>query len=638
MVNERSSVKGGYIVWIMRLQFAAFWLSHALYITGCSLFSLYSIWNLEEEPFRLTYHEEVLLGVVFLLFLFVPFAAPRLQSIITTRWLLVVNNIFALLIFTASGALQNGLTSGVVMLCCCLALGKPLYQKFALTLAKGASLTPMLVTTLMQVGTCLGTVAGLFLAKDMIDEVWLRRDWAIAISDVLQFAALGMLWLAGAPSDSDTYFSTLEEPKGIRQEIKDFLQSPSRYEIFWVFLIWRLLFFALMMVALIAETDHERLSMQHLLGLAWWFAIGYIAGALLATRQPHLRRGLGVLPFAATLCLLGLIFFASSFTDPGWTLPALALAWGNAILGVQWQRRVPESSFLSGMAFRASLDAALVILLSAVALCCYAYFDFSKSAYFWFFVYVIGAATVVFWIVFFREVCEIGVEVFLSPMYRTRGHGPGIAKFPLDGPVLLVANHAAWVDPFWLGLVVPRSLIPMMTSSFYDLPIIKWFMRYVARAIRVLDTKFRREVPEIGEAVKAIDRGETLVLFPEGRLRRHDDKLLHPFGQGIWHILKERPETPIVACWIEGGWGSYCSHKNGPPTKNKKLDFRRPIDIAVNEPVQVPSEIVNDKAATRKFLMEQCLNARTILGLETPQEMVETEIEDTAPPRMADQQ
>ena len=52
---------------------------------------------------------------------------------------------------------------------------------------------------------------------------------------------------------------------------------------------------------------------------------------------------------------------------------------------------------------------------------------------------------------------------------------------------------------------------------------------------------------------------------------------LSQFGQGVWHILHERPDTPVVVCWIEGGWGCYFSYYNGPPTVNKRFDWWRRI-------------------------------------------------------------
>jgi 1-acyl-sn-glycerol-3-phosphate acyltransferase len=145
---------------------------------------------------------------------------------------------------------------------------------------------------------------------------------------------------------------------------------------------------------------------------------------------------------------------------------------------------------------------------------------------------------------------------------------------------------------------------------------LRWTMIYLADAIRVEAAGFRRDIPELQKAIDALDAGKCLVIFPEGRLRRTQEQPLKMFGQGVWHILRERPETPVVVCWIEGGWGSYYSHFNGPPTKNKKLDIAHPIGVAVGEPHAIDAEILADQRKTRRYLMEQCLAARQYLALE----------------------
>ena len=78
------------------------------------------------------------------------------------------------------------------------------------------------------------------------------------------------------------------------------------------------------------------------------------------------------------------------------------------------------------------------------------------------------------------------------------------------------------------------------------------------------------------------------------------------------------PETPVVVCWIEGGWGTYTSYAGGKPTKNKRMDFWRRIDVAVSEPQLLAPETLADSRATRVYLMRLCLQARGYLGLEVP--------------------
>ena len=65
-------------------------------------------------------------------------------------------------------------------------------------------------------------------------------------------------------------------------------------------------------------------------------------------------------------------------------------------------------------------------------------------------------------------------EWLLIPMYRIRLHGPGVGRIPVRGPVLLLANHTTYFDPFWIAKIMPRHVTPMMTSYFYDLPVIRW--------------------------------------------------------------------------------------------------------------------------------------------------------------------
>jgi hypothetical protein len=88
-----------------------------------------------------------------------------------------------------------------------------------------------------------------------------------------------------------------------------------------------------------------------------------------------------------------------------------------------------------------------------------------------------------------------------------------------------------------------------------------------------------------------------------------------PFGQGVWHILRELPQTPVVVCWIEGGWGSFASYRGGPPMKHKSLDWRRRIDIAVAEPRVLDATVLADHLTTRAALRQACLDCRDWLGL-----------------------
>src|SRR6185437_10893713 len=226
----------------------------------------------------------------------------------------------------------------------------------------------------------------------------------------------------------------------------------------------------------------------------------------------------------------------------------------------------------------------------------------------------LGVLAVVAGILLFRPTFEFASEPLLWLMYRIRAFGPGLQRIPQRGPCLVVANHACWFDPLFLAKVLPRPITPMMTARFYDKPVLHFLCRHVFRAIRVPEKALKQDVPEeITLAIAALDRGECVVIFPEGYLRRGDDKLIRRFGRGVWQMLVARPQTPVFCCWIEGGWGSFCSYWNGNPTRGKRPDFRRRIGIAVPEPSAVETETLANHWATRNQLMNRVLAAREIL-------------------------
>lgn len=228
----------------------------------------------------------------------------------------------------------------------------------------------------------------------------------------------------------------------------------------------------------------------------------------------------------------------------------------------------------------------------------------------------LGAAAAISWYVHFRPFVELASVPVLWLMFRVRGAGPGLNALPARGPCLVIGNHACWADPFLIAKVLPRPITPVMTSAFYDLPFISWMMRRVIKAIRVPEKALKQDIPqEIHEVIAALDRGECVVLFPEGYLRRSDDRPLRRFGRGVWQVLSARPDTPVFPCWIEGGWGSYTSYRNGLPTKNKRPDFRRPIGVAVDGPLNVAPDVLAGHLVTRVDLMNRVAAARKWLGL-----------------------
>lgn len=363
----------------------------------------------------------------------------------------------------------------------------------------------------------------------------------------------------------------------------------------------------------------------------FWISAGAAVGSLTASLQGHPRRTLGLVTPGLLGVLLALVWAGLSrdLVGPTFWLGFMA-GLVNVPLRATYQTAVPADARGNAMAVSNCVNYLGQILLAAllVGLGRSGLLGSSGQLTLLIVLAALGCALAARWL--FQDTFEQFLELVFWPIYRIYGYGPGLDRVPPQGPVLIVANHTAWFDPLWAAKVIRRRLYPMMTSDFYDLPVAHFFFAHVFHAVRVQASAFRREAPELKNAVAVLDRGDCLSIFPEGWLRRSPEPSVRQFGQGVWHILRERPNTPVVLCWIEGGWGSYTSYFKGKPTVNKPPDFWRRIDIAVSEPIVVPEEILTDLRTTRVFLMRKCLEARAYLGLEVPKlpELEEEEKED----------
>jgi 1-acyl-sn-glycerol-3-phosphate acyltransferase len=341
---------------------------------------------------------------------------------------------------------------------------------------------------------------------------------------------------------------------------------------------------------------------------------GWSLGAVAPRLYPHRFRVLGWVPVAAGLAFAtSLVTVALGGFVLG-TLAAFAFFVGAASgAALRYREKVPDHRATFYLAGVAGLAAAFAVGWAFVDLA-----EFSGEARGrlaaslpW----LAGGFALLSVPMFGRSLVELIVDPWMRSHYYCTATGPGLKALPMGGPVLVIANHAAFLDPFFVAEALPRAITPMMTASVYDKPVIRFLMRRVFHVIRVPEITARRSAPETQEAIDALDHGKCVVLFPEGYLRRTEEQVIRRFGRGVWNILSARPDTPVVACWVEGTWGSYFSYFNGPPAKNKPKDRRRPVRIGVSVPLVVPKELLTDHLKTRFFLMNQVLAARAHLDL-----------------------
>lgn len=339
--------------------------------------------------------------------------------------------------------------------------------------------------------------------------------------------------------------------------------------------------------------------------------IGLTVGIAVTIVQGHWHRALGFVPWAFILLTLTLAATAV-WPDALWPRYALGFAAGlpHGPLLVAVFASVPPRQRFRAMLLHPLFGGTAAFLLTEFVV------FLPAPARLWALAALALVATTVFTRLLFRPFVELINEVVFRPMWYPIAYGPGASGLPTRGPVLIIGNHSAMFDPVWISGVVPLRSRAMMLSTFMDKPFLGWLTGTVYKAIRVSEEGgFRRHIPEIDEAVRTLQSGESVMIFPEAWIRRKEEVPMRRFAQGVVKIMQRMPQTPVVACWVEDGWGTYSSYKNGPPGKGKPFDILKRIRIGISEPETLPPEVLADEKTTRRRLMKMVLHARTYLGL-----------------------
>lgn len=118
---------------------------------------------------------------------------------------------------------------------------------------------------------------------------------------------------------------------------------------------------------------------------------------------------------------------------------------------------------------------------------------------------------------------------------------------PAQGPVILASNHTTGLDGLVIQAALPRLVRWVMLKS-YLLPGLGPMWRRIQPI--ALESNGTAGLGQLRQILRALEQGEVVGLFPEGRLQR-SHRELQPFEPGIGMIAR-RAGAPIVPVWISG--------------------------------------------------------------------------------------
>lgn len=131
-----------------------------------------------------------------------------------------------------------------------------------------------------------------------------------------------------------------------------------------------------------------------------------------------------------------------------------------------------------------------------------------------------------------------------------RMRAEGRQNVPAEGGVLLVANHASYLDPPIVGTSIRRPMHFLARSSLAGFRPFGWLLSALGVVFVDRDGSAREG---IAGAIRALENGRVVCIFPEGTRTRSGH--VEEFKRGALLVLKRAP-VPVVPVGIEGSWAA----------------------------------------------------------------------------------
>jgi 1-acyl-sn-glycerol-3-phosphate acyltransferase len=146
-------------------------------------------------------------------------------------------------------------------------------------------------------------------------------------------------------------------------------------------------------------------------------------------------------------------------------------------------------------------------------------------------------------------------HVLIGVMRALVGASPRwVGCAPSDAQRIYFANHSSHIDTIALWAALPAELRartrPVAAADYWGK---RAFRRYIVtkglNAVLIQRSRTGAPGDPLDPLCKALDRGDSLIIFPEGT--RQAQPLPGPFKSGLFHLAKRFPGVELVPVYLE---------------------------------------------------------------------------------------
>ena len=342
------------------------------------------------------------------------------------------------------------------------------------------------------------------------------------------------------------------------------------------------------------------------------FSLSIAVGSLLCEKLSRSRIELGIVPFGAILITLFLYLLSqepaiSQYIAPSENLLTLkqVLNTGDMVWHFVWmagigiasgfytvplyaliQQRTEEASRSRVIAANNVLNALFMVGSAILSIVTLSVLEWHISSL----LLLLAGLNLLISIYIYTKVPEFFLRfviyILAICMYRVRTKRH--ENIPSEGAAVIVANHVSFVDWMFILATSPRPIRFMVFAPIYYSKALHWLFK-MAKAIPIDSEKANPKAfaKAFDEVAAALERGELVGIFPEGKLTSNGE--MDMFRRGIERIIARTP-VPVVPVHLDGLWGSMFSRKAKWQLPRLKWSL---VSVSVGEPIEAEQVSAN---------------------------------------------
>lgn len=171
-----------------------------------------------------------------------------------------------------------------------------------------------------------------------------------------------------------------------------------------------------------------------------------------------------------------------------------------------------------------------------------------------------------------HKLAQLSVTLFCHLLMRVgfRFEVKGRQHLPESGPVIFAGSHTGWLDAPAVIVAVGKPVVFMVGEMALDWPVI----RQIIACWPHIPVGKGRERSGLRQAIRQLLRGDSICIFPEGKLSENGD--LGSFQQGV-AFLQHHAQVPVVPFYIDGGFAAWHWGQWIPRAGKITLHFGEPL-------------------------------------------------------------